>query len=102
MIVGKFRQYDYGKSENKKRYGQPEPPDYDLSKIKVPTFLHYSKNDLLAAVEDVDILAEKLPADALEAKILIPFDKFNHLDYIIATEAPSLVYDKLIDLMNRF
>lgn len=101
QFSGYFRQYDYGKSKNKEIYGTPEPPDYDLSRINVPIFLHYSKNDFFAAVEDVEHLATGL-GDALEEKILIPYEKFNHLDYIIATEAPTLVYDKVIDIMNRY
>lgn len=55
----------------------------------------------MAAIEDVNTLAEIL-GDTVQEKILIPWDNFTHLDYIIGTEAPSLVYDKVIDLMNRF
>lgn len=99
---GKFRQFDYGRIKNKRIYGTPQPPDYDLSKINIPTFLHYSKNDLMAAVDDVMTLREKLNPAILEEMILIPFDKFNHLDYIIATDVVNLCYETLLDRMNRF
>lgn len=44
---GKFRQYDYGREKNMLIYNSPEPPDYDVTKITVPIYLFYSKNDLL-------------------------------------------------------
>jgi hypothetical protein len=41
--------FDYGYFENKRVYGQSAPPDYELSKITAPVFLHYSGNDWLSA-----------------------------------------------------
>lgn len=99
---GKFRQYDYGRAENKRRYGTPEPPDYDLSKMTIPTFLHYGLNDLMAVIDDFEILRESINPAALEAAIQIPLPKFNHLDFITAIDVVPLVYDRLLDLMNRF
>ena len=50
--TGKFQQYDEGTAAaNKRRYGTAEPPEYDLSKVKVPIYLHYGLNDYLAATE---------------------------------------------------
>jgi lysosomal acid lipase/cholesteryl ester hydrolase len=43
---GKFRKFDYGRRKNAKVYGQNEPPEYDLGKIKVPAYLLYGKNDI--------------------------------------------------------
>lgn len=63
--------------------------------------MHYGNNDFVAAVDDVETLASQL-GDALKEKILIPFDKFNHLDHLFAITAPTLVYDKLIDIMNNY
>ena len=36
---GRFCKFDYGKTQNKEIYGSEEPPDYDLSKLRVPTAL---------------------------------------------------------------
>lgn len=47
----KFRPFDYGKKENLKIYGVPEPPPYDLSKVSAPVALYWSDNDWLAAKE---------------------------------------------------
>ncbi|CAB3373679.1 Hypothetical predicted protein [Cloeon dipterum] len=65
---GKFRQYDEGTAAgNRRKYGTPEPPEYDLSKIEVPVYMHYGLNDYLAAEEDVMELinARKLVYDPL-------------------------------------
>ncbi|XP_067217198.1 lipase 3-like [Linepithema humile] len=53
---GKFKQYDNGPISNKKEYASLTPPNYDVTKIKVPVALHYSKNDWLANVKDVEKL----------------------------------------------
>lgn len=47
----KFRKFDYGWIQNLIKYGQMTPPDYDLSKITAPVYLHYSGNDYLSAVK---------------------------------------------------
>ncbi|CAG2069035.1 unnamed protein product, partial [Timema podura] len=44
----KFRQFSYGLIKNLATYGSLTPPDYDLSKITAPVFLHWSDNDLMA------------------------------------------------------
>lgn len=49
IISQKFRQYDYGESKNMKIYGSPDPPNYDLSQIRVPIKLFYADNDWLAS-----------------------------------------------------
>jgi hypothetical protein len=48
-----FEKYDFGFEENFKRYGQVEPPVYDLRKIsKVPIALFCGKGDLLSSNDD--------------------------------------------------
>lgn len=97
---GKFRQYDYGLLENIRIYGSTSPPDYKLDKITCPIALHYSNNDWLAALKDVDELASKLKSSI--GKFRVPDDKFNHLDYQWATDAKSLLYKRMLSLMERY
>lgn len=47
----KFRMYDYGFAKNLVKYGQMTPPEYDLSSVTAPVYLHYSDNDWLCAVK---------------------------------------------------
>jgi hypothetical protein len=43
---GKFQKFDYGRTKNLEVYGQEEPPEYDLGRVKVPAYLLYGKNDI--------------------------------------------------------
>lgn len=97
---GKFRQYDYGMLENLNRYGSINPPDYPLENIRCPIALHYSDNDWLAHTKDVDELAGKLKS--MIGKFRVPDGKFNHLDYQWAKEAKFLLYDRMMNLMDRY
>lgn len=51
FIAGKFQFFDYGITENKKKYGQPMPPLYNMEKITTPIALFYAQNDWLAGPE---------------------------------------------------
>lgn len=46
-----FAQYDYGLGGNMARYGQEQPPLYNIQNITTKTLLYYAENDWLAAVE---------------------------------------------------
>ncbi|CAG7825689.1 unnamed protein product [Allacma fusca] len=47
----KFAHYDYGGTENQKRYGTKKPPLYDLKKVSVPSITVYSDGDEFAPPE---------------------------------------------------
>jgi len=100
IVSGKFRQYDYGLLGNLKHYNSVHPPEYDLTKANVPIALHYSRNDWMAAEKDVERLAEKLPN--VIGRFLVKFDQFNHLDYMWAIHVRPYLYDRVLNLMNRF
>lgn len=46
-----FGQYNYNKQKNMERYGQPDAPAYDLTKITVPVALYHAENDWLSSME---------------------------------------------------
>ncbi|XP_055375623.1 lipase 1-like [Condylostylus longicornis] len=94
-----FRQYDYGMYTNWKKYGSIKPPNYNLDKITAPVYFHYSENDWLAHVHDVEILYEKL--NNTKGKHLVSHSKFNHLDFLWATNVKSLVYEKVIEFLKH-
>ncbi|XP_019872675.1 lipase 3 isoform X2 [Aethina tumida] len=96
---GKFQQFDYGYLENLERYGQTEPPQYDLSKVTAPVALFYANNDWLVSEKDVEHLAALLPNVVL--KYLVPLQSFNHLDFILAKDIVPLVYSKMFELMKK-
>ncbi|XP_032677319.1 lipase 3-like [Odontomachus brunneus] len=100
ITSGKFQQFDYGFFGNLGIYNSIFPPKYDLSKIRVPIALHYSSNDWLSDVRDVDQLYNELGKPF--AKFRVPHDGFNHLDYMWAKDVNTLLYDKILSLMTRF
>nr|CAD7425604.1 unnamed protein product [Timema monikensis] len=96
----RFQEYDYGPEANIKRYGQSEPPTYDLRRITAPVSLHYAKADLLVVPQDVRQIYEKLanPIGMFE----VPQDKFNHLNFILALRVKPLLFDLILELLSRY
>ncbi|GAB0092453.1 Lipase [Sergentomyia squamirostris] len=94
---GQFRQFFHGPIKNKVLYGNIAPPEYKLENVKVPTVIHYSKNDWISVIKDVEKLTQKLPN--VVGDYLVPFPKFNHLDFIYAKDVKFLLYDKVIELV---
>lgn len=54
----------------------------------------------MAAVKDVDELASKL--GNVVGKFRVADPKFNHLDYTYATDAKTLLYDRIINFIGRY
>lgn len=101
LVVSKrFSLFDFGAVKNRIKYGTELPPDYNLNSCRVPVAVFHSTNDLLANPLDVGMFAEKLP-NLLE-KNQIADQSFNHVDFLVATDAKELVYDRMIDLLKRF
>lgn len=96
---GRFQKFDFGLRKNLMHYGQEEPPEYDISKIKVPITLFWADNDWLTGEEDINNLKEKLPN--LEAIYRVSNPIFSHLDFLWATDVRSLVYDKIFDILEK-
>lgn len=96
---GRFQKYDWGKKGNMLKYGTEQPPEYDVSKIDLPVTLFWGANDWLTGKEDINRLEKLLPQLQASYKVLNPV--FSHLDFLWATDARSLVYDKLFDILNN-
>lgn len=99
MRSARFSQFDHGLIGNLRRYGSRHPPNYRLGNIRCPVNLAYSLNDLMAAVVDVHHLYELLPN--VVSLYEVPHPKFNHLDFTWGLRVKELVYDHVIDVINR-
>ncbi|XP_045504650.1 gastric triacylglycerol lipase-like [Colias croceus] len=97
--AGRFQQFDYGPEGNFKHYGNLSPPQYPIHKITLPIALLSSENDWLAGDVDVTNLYVQLP-NPIEHYI-VPLKEFNHIDFLWAIDAPTLVYAKLLELLEE-
>lgn len=95
-----MQQFDYGPAINEQKYGSPDPPRYSLDAVTCPTALYWTKNDYLSAPKDVARLAAALPNLVFSREVAEP--DFNHMDFLLADSARSLVYDSILKLMEIF
>ncbi|XP_035212094.1 gastric triacylglycerol lipase-like isoform X2 [Stegodyphus dumicola] len=101
MINSKtFQKYDYGTEGNLLHYHQKTPPQYYTENITTPVSLIWSRNDKLADPEDVAILRGKLKS--LVSSSCVNFDRFNHLDFVWAINAKTLVYNEVLALLKKY
>uniref|UniRef100_T1JNG7 Lipase n=1 Tax=Strigamia maritima TaxID=126957 RepID=T1JNG7_STRMM len=95
----KFQFHDFGYYENINRYKQSTPPEYNISKITTPVVLFWSDNDYLADPTDVSKLALRLQNIVL--KYRVPYDNFSHLDFVWSLDIKPLLYNKLLETMQK-
>ncbi|XP_039759325.1 lipase 3-like [Pararge aegeria] len=100
VVSGEFRQFDFGAKGNLERYGSLIPPKYAMDRVRVPVSLFYSDEDWLAHPDDVDRLYNEL-FNAVDIH-RVPYDQFNHLDFIFAKEFKRLIYKRLRKLLSLF
>ncbi len=84
--------FDYGRVSNLRRYGTPDPPEYDLARVKVPTSLYVGAADDLGSPEDARELARHLSnAGALAEHKLVGGPTWGHLHFAFSSEAGVIV-----------
>ena len=81
-LAKNFQQFDYGKSENMKRYGSEIPPEFNLKSIKVPIAKFTGDSDELGDVEDNKWLSEQISQVLVFDKIY----KYGHLTFFIGKD----------------
>ncbi|KAH7933657.1 hypothetical protein HPB49_015085 [Dermacentor silvarum] len=93
--------YNYGTSENKDRYGQEDPPAYDVDRITVPKVLFSSEGDTIADPKDVSLLAERLGSRLIFNHVVAPKD-FRHLDFAYGYQATDFLHKMMIDTIEKY
>uniref|UniRef100_A0A0N5ALW2 Abhydro_lipase domain-containing protein n=1 Tax=Syphacia muris TaxID=451379 RepID=A0A0N5ALW2_9BILA len=94
---GRLAPYDYYiPLINKKHYGKPIPPLYNVSGITVPMNLYYSHADWISTDKDVEeYLLKNLPKKAL--KSVHRLTDFNHNDFLWGLRAPHEIFFPIAD-----
>lgn len=97
---GGFRQFDYeNKRVNRKIYGRDTPPEYDLTQIKTPVNLFYSKDDDTTVYENVVKLESQLTN--VKSSYIIPMTEFTHLDFIYSRYVRNILNDQIINTIKN-
>ncbi|XP_049837451.1 lipase 3-like isoform X2 [Schistocerca gregaria] len=95
ILSGHFRQFDYGRAGNMRRYGRATPPDYPLEKVAIPHMVMYGDDDWYVSMQDVKRLQDALPKNIVEM-YRVPEVGFTHMDFMWGRNARRLIYDKIL------
>ncbi|CAK9184075.1 unnamed protein product [Ilex paraguariensis] len=96
---GTIRMYDYkDEDENRKHYGQPTPPAYNMKSIPndLSLFLSYGGADALSDVNDVQLLLDNLKDHDGDKLVVQYIENYAHADYVMGVNARQAVYDPLM------
>ena len=100
---GEIRKYDYrDEEENKKHYGMPTPPSYEMRRIPsdLPLLLAYGGADALSVPRDVELLLDVLRGRGGDELVVEYREEYAHADFVWAVNARQVVYDPLIDFFR--
>ncbi|XP_054082567.1 lipase 1 [Zeugodacus cucurbitae] len=97
---GDFVAFDYGVEGNRKYYNSVEPYNYNLSLITAPLLLYFGESDAIATPAGVHSIYSRL-LNAVVGVCRINAVKFNHFDFLCASDLKTLVNDRVIAMMEQ-
>ncbi|KAK0080852.1 hypothetical protein PV325_013228 [Microctonus aethiopoides] len=95
-----FCRYDYGERKNLAIYNSTKPPNYNISKVKIPSVVFYANNDLFVPPVDAVRLYDSLSNKLGIYKVDDP--NFTHTDFRFAIHARSLVYNHILKIIKDY
>lgn len=104
MRDGTIKKYDYGDEKgNRKHYGTPQPPSYDMRNIAddVPLFLAHGGADVLSVNKDVKLLLDSLRHHDKDKLVVVYREEYGHSDFVMGMNARQVVYDSLIAFLRH-
>ncbi|CAH1371140.1 hypothetical protein MTP99_012629 [Tenebrio molitor] len=101
LVLGNFRKYNFV-DDNFRYYGTSTPPIYDIKKIQVPVYLVYSTQDWATTEPDALNLWHQLPEEVRLGMRRVDVPNFNHIDFVYGRHAREIVYDDLVQVLNKF
>jgi lysosomal acid lipase/cholesteryl ester hydrolase len=96
----KFKRYDEGYEGNMKRYGAPNPPEYNVSLITSPVVLITAQNDWIISLKDVKTLSSKLPN--LVENYLLPVKSWSHYSHLWDGRVKQYTFPKLLGYIEKY
>jgi len=97
----RFGMFDYGtKERNYEHYHSDEPPQYNLSKVLMPTALYSGTNDYLADPTDVATLESLLNPSIIVSETVV--QGFAHMDFVWGVHAQEYVYYPFISHVKKY
>jgi len=96
----RFCKWDKGFLDNMLSYGQFRPPKFNPSAITCPIYLFYSRNDWISSDIDVGRFFLQLEGAKIKESILVGDGKYNHLDYLYGINAPTKVYNRVMEKLQ--
>ena len=86
-----FKRFDYGTARNLVEYGQPHPPEFDLSLIKTKVTALVGTGDTFSTPEDVNNLKSKIPQMQIRT-----LERWGHSTFMVGAVTGE-VYDQLVN-----
>ncbi|XP_047991496.1 lipase 1-like [Leguminivora glycinivorella] len=97
--VDRFCKFDYGPEKNMKLYGG-DPPDFNLSTVRMPTYVLLGENDGLISTTDTEWLVSKLPN--VKEMVLMEDPHWNHLDMVINKNISKALFPKILKYLKLY
>jgi len=94
-----WARFDYGYWDNRQIYGQGSPPEYDLSKMMVPTAVLYSAADWLVTKKDVERYLLPRVKNLIQARDYVDY---QHLDFTWGKDAYLTLYKEVQQLLSAY
>ncbi|XP_037526432.2 lipase 1 [Rhipicephalus sanguineus] len=93
--------FNYGSSQNKELYGQEEPPEYPVERIKVAMALFSSEGDTLANPEDLSAFIDSLSSPPLFNHV-VPQQDFRHIDFLFGLNTYGYLHKSMIETLEKY
>ncbi|KAK3916016.1 Lipase 1 [Frankliniella fusca] len=96
-----FRQYNYGKKRNREIYGQDVPPNYDMTKTRIPMYFYVGKGDYWTPYPAIEKLRSALRNFRKLYEQANELRGFGHLDFAMNPYLAPKIYDQIIQDMKE-
>ncbi|CAN7994327.1 unnamed protein product, partial [Ixodes pacificus] len=97
----KAQLFDYGPKQNRKVYGQLEPPLYGVDSLKTDVGVFWSLGDRLVSREDVEELVREL-GSRLKKKHYVDDAHYMHLNFVLSVNNHQLLHPDLLEFLGRY